>query len=173
MDPIAASEAMARPDAVVSVMPFGYGYVSYARDGFRPHPLSFANIPPLGRHGPIGSALGGTGIAVSAFSAHPRGGASTMPTGWPAARCSAASTPPPAASPATPRPGRTPTVNADAGDFYRDTRATLEGAYVRPRHQGYMAFQEAASQRINAGLLSKAPAREVVASLNHLFYESF
>ena len=31
MDPIAASEAMARKDALVSIMPYGYGYVSCAR----------------------------------------------------------------------------------------------------------------------------------------------
>ncbi len=70
LDPIAASEAMARPDALVSVMPLGYGYVSYARDGFRPRRLSFTDIPDAGGSGPVGSALGGTGIAVSAFSQH-------------------------------------------------------------------------------------------------------
>ena len=172
MDPIAASEAMARKDALVSVMPFGYGYVSYARDGFRAHPLSFTNIPPLGRHGPIGSALGGTGIAVSAFSAHP--GAALDYAYWVASgevqRTIYAGS---GGQPGHAAAWMDDAVNADTNAFYRDTRATLEGAFVRPRHQGYMGFQEAASRRINAGLLSKAPAREVVASLNNLFYESF
>jgi len=172
MDPIAASEAMARPGAVVSVMPFGYGYVSYARDGFRAHPLSFTNIPPLGRHGPIGSALGGTGIAVSAFSEHPEAAldyAYWVASGEVQRTIYAAS----GGQPGHAAAWMDAEVNADANNFYRDTRATLEGAFVRPRHQGYMGFQEAASRRINAGLLSKAPAREVVASLNALFYESF
>ena len=172
MDPIAASEAMARQDALVSVMPFGYGYVSYARDGFRAHPLSFTNIPPLGRHGPIGSALGGTGIAVSGFSAHP---GAALADAYRVARGEVQRT---IYAGSGGQPGHAAAwmddaVNADTNAFYRDTRATLEGAFVRPRHQGYMGFQEAASRRINAGLLSKAPAREVVASLNNLFYESF
>src|SRR5690606_7745100 len=68
MDPIAALELMATSDRF-AVMPLGYGYVSYARPGFRPHRLKFVDIPAAGTLGPIGSAIGGTGIAVSAFSA--------------------------------------------------------------------------------------------------------
>ncbi|RWJ02938.1 MAG: carbohydrate ABC transporter substrate-binding protein, partial [Mesorhizobium sp.] len=45
-----------------------YGYVSYAIAGFRTNRLAFADIPAVGDAGPAGSALGGTGIAVSAFS---------------------------------------------------------------------------------------------------------
>lgn len=172
MDPIAASEAMAREDALVCVMPYGYGYASYAREGFRPGRLSFADIPALGAHGPIGSALGGTGIAVSAFTAEPE---AALDYAYWVASGEVQRT---VYAEAGGQPGHAAAwedgaVNADAGNFYRDTRATLEGAWVRPRHQGYMEFQEAASKRINAGLLSKAPARDVVASLNHLYYESF
>ena len=75
----------------------------------------------------------------------------------------------PAASPAMPRRGRTTRVNAATGDFYRATRATLEGAWVRPRHDGYMAFQQAASDRINEGLVGKHPAARVVDDLNDCF----
>ena len=64
-------------------------------------------------------------------------------------------------------------VNAAMADFYRATRATLETAWVRPRHDGYMPFQQAASDRINDGLLRKEKAREVVDELNRLFAASF
>ncbi|TIY00154.1 MAG: carbohydrate ABC transporter substrate-binding protein, partial [Mesorhizobium sp.] len=64
-------------------------------------------------------------------------------------------------------------VNAAAGNFYMDTRATLEDAWVRPRHDGYMTFQQAASDRINLGLTEKHDAGRVVADLNRLFLESF
>lgn len=172
MDAIAAAEALARPDALVSVMPYGYGYVSYAREGFRPRPLSFANIPALGPHGPIGSALGGTGIAVSAFSEYPE--AAIDYAYWVASaqvqRTIYASS---GGQPGHAAAWEDETVNAAADGFYRDTRTTLEGAWVRPRHNGYMAFQEAASRRINAGLMGKAPARDIVAALNHLYCESF
>ena len=42
-------------------------------------------------------------------------------------------------------------VNAATGDFYKNTRATLEAGWLRPRHDGYMAFQDEASERLNAG----------------------
>ena len=171
MDPIAAYEALARPDALVSVMPLGYGYVSYAREGFRAPTLSFANIPALGGNGPIGSVLGGTGIAVSAFSENPQAAidyAYWVASGEVQRTIYAGS----GGQPGHAAAWEDDAVNVPAGDFYRDTRATLEGAWVRPRHNGYIAFQDAASRRINAGLMSKAPARDVVAAINQLYLES-
>jgi multiple sugar transport system substrate-binding protein len=169
MDPIAASEAMARPDAVVSVMPLGYGYVSYAVPGFRPHQLTFVDIPlPEAR----GSALGGTGIAVSAFSQHRE--AAIDYAYWVASAdvqrglyASSGGQPGHAAA------WEDEAVNAAASDFYRDTRKTLEGAYVRPRHNGYMAFQDAANKRLNAGLLEREAATTILADIEKMFAESF
>ncbi|TGR15912.1 carbohydrate ABC transporter substrate-binding protein, partial [Mesorhizobium sp. M1C.F.Ca.ET.196.01.1.1] len=68
MDPIAVFEKMAEPDSRIACAPLIYGYVPYAVAGFRPHRLGFADMPVAGGDSPIGSALGGTGIAVSAFS---------------------------------------------------------------------------------------------------------
>ena len=64
-------------------------------------------------------------------------------------------------------------VNAAAGNFYRDTRKTLEGAYVRPRHNGYMAFQDAASKRLNAGLINRENAAAILSDIDRMFRESF
>ena len=43
---------------------------------------------------------------------------------------------------------------------------------MRPRHDGYMPFQHAASLRLNAGLQSAEPARAIVQALNTMFRES-
>ncbi len=171
MDPIAASEAMARPDALVALMPYGYGYVSYALEGFRPGRLRFVDIPDAGGHGPVGSALGGTGIAVSAFSKSRE--AAIDYAYWVASAdvqrglyAEAGGQPGHAAAWEDDR------VNLAAGGFYRGTRATLEGAFVRPRHNGYMAFQDAASKRLNAGLIGREPNATIVAEINRLYRES-
>lgn len=169
MDPIAASEAMARPDALVSVMPLGYGYVSYAREGFRPGRLTFADIPLSGHWG---SALGGTGIAVSGFSAHLDAAKAY------AAFVASADVQRGLYAESGGQPGHAAgwedeAVNAASGNFYRNTRQTLQLSYVRPRHRGYMAFQQEASVRLNAGLLGGDPARAIVADLNVMFRESF
>ncbi len=172
IDPIVASETLAGDTSTVAVMPLGYGYLSYALENFRPHRLKFTNIPVAGTLGPVGSALGGTGIAVSAFSKHRD--AAIDYAYWVAGEEIQKTLY--AASGGQPGHGRAwedDAVNAPVANFYRDTRATLEGAFVRPRHNGYMAFQDAASQRLNAGLKSGEAATSIVAALNTLFRESF
>jgi multiple sugar transport system substrate-binding protein len=172
MDPIAVLEEMAKPDAPFACSPLIYGYVNYAMPGFRPVTIRFADIPVAGSSGPVGSALGGTGIAVSAFSKH-QAQASDFAY-WIAS--GEVQRGPYAGGGGQPGHGdawEDEAVNAATSDFYAATRATLEGAWLRPRHDGYMAFQQAASDRLNAGLLSGEKARGVIADLNRLFAESF
>jgi multiple sugar transport system substrate-binding protein len=172
MDPIAVSEKMTEAGSKLVCSPLIYGYVSYSRLGFRANRLAFADISAAGRDGPVGSALGGTGIAVSAFSRERE--AAIDFAYWVAG--SKVQRGPYAA--AGGQPGHADAweddgVNAAAGGFYRATRATLEGAWVRPRHNGYMAFQQAASDRINEGLAERHPARAAIKDINWLFRESF
>lgn len=172
MDPIAVFERMALADSPIACVPLIYGYINYSIDGFRERLIKFADIPVAGNLGPVGSALGGTGIAVSAFSSHPQqaldfaywisgadiqrslytssGGQAGHAAAW-----------------------EDDAANAATADFYRGTRATLEGAWVRPRHDGYMAFQQRGSDRLNEGLNGKESSAVIAADLNRLFAESF
>jgi len=171
MDPIAVFEEMALPDSSIACSPLIYGYVNYAMPGFRDRLIRFADIP-AGAAGVAGSALGGTGIAASAFSKHPEAVidfAYWIASGDVQKGLYAASNGQPGHADAW----EDNIVNSSTSDFYCETRATLEGAWVRPRHDGYMTFQEAASERINKGLLDNEKAEDVVANLNRLFRESF
>jgi multiple sugar transport system substrate-binding protein len=170
MDPIDMLEAMADPAGKLAIAPLIYGYVSYAIDGFRPETVRFADIPALD-HGPTGSTLGGTGMAVSAYGRNPPA----------AARFAAWVANGKAQRDLIARHGGQPghadawdadSVNAATNDFYRATRATLDRAWVRPRHDGYMPFQHAASERINTALRSGEPAAEAIAALNQLYRAS-
>jgi multiple sugar transport system substrate-binding protein len=149
-----------------------YGYVSYARPGFRRHRIAFHDMPSahLGV-GVGGSALGGTGIAVSAFSAHPKEAlAFARYVAGPAAQAGlyAAS-----GGQAGHRAAWTSTeVDQEAGGFYSGTLATLDGAWLRPRHDGYMNFQGPASDRI-ATALHDGNLRSAVEDLERLFAASF
>lgn len=168
MDPIAVSEKMVEKGSVIACSPYIYGYVNYAIDGFRPHVLTFTDIPEAGVIGPAGSALGGTGIAVSAFSAAKQAAidfAYWIASGEVQRGPYAAA----GGQPGHAAAWEDETVNDATGDFYINTRPTLEGAWVRPRHNGYMAFQHAASVRLNAGLKSGEAAETVVADLNRMF----
>ncbi|RFU48432.1 extracellular solute-binding protein [Paraburkholderia sp. DHOC27] len=171
MDPIAVYEAMAQPDARIDCVPLIYGYVNYAYEGFRPVQLAFADIPHWQGNGPRGSALGGTGIAVSARSEHPDEAFAFAR--WVAG--AAAQSGPFAA--AGGQPGHATawddaTVNAASNNFYRATRETLDRAWVRPRHDGYMPFQHAASERFVQGLRTDEAPAALIAELNRMFRQS-
>ncbi len=172
MDPIAVLDRMGEAGSLHTVSPLIYGYVSYSLDGFRAHRIAFADMPVAGTAGLRGSAVGGTGIAVSAFSANREaaidfaywiasgpvqadrywrsGGQCGHAAGW-----------------------EDDGANATTLDFYRGTRKTLDGGWLRPRHDGYMPFQAAASERINRALTSREPAAKVIADVNDLFVKSF
>lgn len=171
MDPIAVLEAMADPASPLDVAPLIYGYVSYAMADFRPQRIAFADIPVLGVAGPAGSALGGTGIAVSAHGSDPVAAVAFARwiAGGPVQRDLIATH---GGQPAHATAWEAESVNAPAADFYRATRRTLDRAFVRPRHAGYMAFQDAAAHRLNQGLRAGEPGDAVIAALNALFRES-
>ena len=172
MDPIATFEAMADAGSGIACVPFIYGYVSYALDGFRAGRIAFADIPEAGGNGPIGATLGGTGIAVSTCTLHPE--QATDFAYWIAsgpvqggAYAAAGGQPGHAAA------WEDPKVNRPVDDFYLDTRATLEGSYLRPRHDGYMTFQAKAAIRITRGLEDHEPAAGILRDLDGLFAASF
>jgi multiple sugar transport system substrate-binding protein len=170
-DPIAVFERMAQAGSSIACVPLIYGYVSYAAQGFRPKRIAFADIPVAGANGPVGSALGGTGIAVSARSRH---SAKAMDFAYWVA-CAEAQAGPYAQAGGQPGHGDawvSPAINAPVRGFYRDTRATLEGAWVRPRHDGAMAFQHGASERLRDGLMAREPGRSVISAINADFRES-
>lgn len=167
-DPIAVFEAMAEPASRLAVVPLIYGYVSYALEGFRSVRIAFADVPATD---PRGTALGGTGIAVSAFGKAPERAAAFAQ--WIASgevqRGLYAT--------AGGQPGHADAwsdakVNAPVDGFYANTRATLDRAWLRPRHDGYMTFQHAASLRLNEALQDGEPAGRALAALNAMFRHS-
>jgi multiple sugar transport system substrate-binding protein len=172
MDPIAVYEWMSQTNSRITCAPYIFGYVNYARTGFREAAIAFADIPEIGIHGSVGSTLGGTGIAVSAHSTvadiaidfafwiasaqvqcsfyAAGGGQSGNAVAW-----------------------ENPAINESSDGFYFKTRATLNAAFLRPRHDGYMQFQNSASELITNALRNAAKSRSVVEELNLMFAASF
>jgi multiple sugar transport system substrate-binding protein len=163
---------MAEQGSPIACAPLIYGYVSYATEGFRPNRIAFADIPAAGGLGPVGTALGGTGIAVSALSKL-RDAAIDFAYWIASADIQRGPYAASGGQPGHAAAWEDDAVNAVTADFYRATRRTLEGAWLRPRHNGYMEFQQLASERINEGLLAAHDAAGVVDDLNRLFRGSF
>ncbi|WP_338111047.1 ABC transporter substrate-binding protein [Rhizobium cauense] len=172
MDPIAVLECMTQADSRIVCAPLIYGYVSYSMAGFRDRVARFADIPIAGTHGHAGSALGGTGIAVSAFTRHAKEAVdfAYWIAGADMQKGRYASS---GGQPGHSAAWEDESVNTRTADFYRGTRETLQSSWVRPRHNGYMPFQQAASDRLNEGVLGRHAASDVVNDLNRLFAASF
>lgn len=161
LNPIAMLGAIERGEGV-DLCPLIYGYVNYATRG-----VGFADAP-TGPDGRIGSTLGGTGIGVSKrctitpellghlrwlMSEPVQRGFIPQHDGQPALRSAWADD----------------AVNAATGGFFAATLATVESALLRPRHDGAIAFQTAASTRLRAALLDGDAADPVLDDLETLF----
>lgn len=144
----------------VALCPLVYGYVNYARR------VTFANAPK--GEGGIGSTLGGTGIGISKrctmtpelldhlrWLMSPEAQTGFIPThdGQPSLRTA----------------WYDDRVNADWGNFYRNTADTLEAAYIRPRHDGAIAFQTAASELLRNGLFAKGNHHNILIGLQSAY----
>ncbi len=138
-NPPALLDHMARENDIV-YCPLAFGYTNYGRTGFRPQRVLFADIPSAGR-GPAGAVLGGAGLGVSARAAHPAEACAY------AAFVASAGVQRTTYVAAGGQPGHRgawldPGADALAGGFFAATLATIDASYLRPRHRGYMAFQD-------------------------------
>ena len=162
-NPIQAADALSESDRWV-YSPLLFGYTNYSRAGFRPNRLKYVDIP-AGAQGVDGSLLGGAGIAVSARTRHPDeaiahafwldsaevqegvyydgGGQPGNAVAWESDR-----------------------TNADSLDFFRGTRRTLEGAYLRPRAARYIELQDALSPLVTLALAGGLDDAQLVSRLN-------
>lgn len=170
MDPIGAYEWLACRGSHAYV-PFLYGYTNYSRAGFRPHRVRVADMPALGSDGPVGSAIGGTGIAVSAATKHPE--AAVEYAFWIAsAECQRGAFFQSGGQPANRLAWIDDECNRVTDGFFRETLATLEATWLRPRHDGYMPFQDIAGDIVHASLTGRQTAKATVQAVNDAYDRS-
>jgi multiple sugar transport system substrate-binding protein len=169
LNPPRMLEHMSATDEV-AYCPLAFGYANYARPGFRDR-LVLAAPPPAGDGGgPVGT-LGGAGLAVSARSRSVDEAVSYAAF---------------VADPDTQRtvyfdgggqPGyrsawTDEAVNAAAGRFFRDTLAALDAAFLRPRYDGFLGFQETAGELVRDHLRAGGDTGPVLAAIDAAYQES-
>jgi multiple sugar transport system substrate-binding protein len=59
-------------------------------------------------------------------------------------------------------------VNARFGGSYRDTLATIESCWIRPRYDGFLVFQEKAGDLIEAHLRGNVSEDTLLTQLQRL-----
>ena len=170
-NPIATWELLSAGDNV-AYCPFAYGYSNYSRPGYAAHILQAGGLVSLDNGAPSRSTLGGTGLAISARCAHKETASSYAQF---------------VAAPERQRtlyfdaggqPGyraawHDPELNRRTNNFFADTLPTLDAAYLRPRFDGYLAFQEEAGLLVHKYLKEGGPEKIVAAELEKLSAHAF
>jgi multiple sugar transport system substrate-binding protein len=169
LNPIGLLDMMTREDTI-ALCPLVYGYVNYTGPAAGLHPLRFCDAPRIAGGHPKGTH-GGTGIGISrrcvpdlALKQH------LLWLMGQTAQCEFL--PAHDGQPSRREAWQDPAVNLASGDFYRNTIETLEHAYVRPRHTGYIAFQTAASAALRRGFEDNTPADAMLDYLQELYAAS-
>ena len=168
-NPIATWEHLAASDRV-AVCPFAYGYSNYGRRGYASHQLDYTGLVSVnGRR--CRSTLGGAGLAISSrcrhlsealryaqFVAEPQcqttlyfdsGGQPGHRAAW-----------------------LDSDVNRRSNHFFAHTLSTLDSAYLRPRYDGYLDFQDRAAPVAHRYLADDVEAARVLDEMNRIYFAS-
>lgn len=162
---IAVQDAMARRDDLV-FCPAVYGFATYAETD-NTHRLAYSDFTGLRDPVFAGSTLGGAGLGISARCRHRE-----------AAKCYAAFLTSAETQldftahhgqPARREAWGDVAANERFHGFYRDTLTTIENAWIRPRHVGYLAFQHAAGELIEGHLRGDVSEAALLSGLPRLY----
>jgi multiple sugar transport system substrate-binding protein len=166
-NPIATWDLLAQSDSF-AYCPFAYGYSNYARAGYAEHLIEFNGLIRLDRGTRLRSTLGGAGIAVSSRCEKVNeamlyceyvAGAECQKTlyfdsgGQPGHRAAWVNK----------------EVNRRCGGFFANTLSTLDEAYLRPRFNGYIGFQDTAGPVVHRFLKGALSASDAMAEMNVLW----
>jgi multiple sugar transport system substrate-binding protein len=168
-NPPSMLERMSTTDEI-AYCPLAFGYSNYARPGFRPNVVRFAP-GPVGPDGMPSGTLGGAGLAVSAvrpnvdaaveyarFVAEPEIQRTTYFDGG--------------GQPGHRSAWTDDALNASSSAFFADTLPALDVAWLRPRYDGFLQFQERGGELINSWLRDGGGAVAVLNALDTWYAET-
>lgn len=165
-NPIAVWEVMSSSDEA-AYCPFAYGYSNYARESYGKSVINFGELVHLENGAALRSTLGGAGLAISRHARDSAVAATYVQF---------------VASESTQRgiyfesggqPGLRKAwtdveVNRRSGGFFERTLDVLDNAYLRPRFNGYLEFQDSAGELVHEYLSDGREERGVLEKMNQL-----
>lgn len=169
-NPIKVYEAMTLTDKY-AYCPWAYGYTNYSRKGYARKILHFHDMVDIKGTGKAISTLGGTGLAVSAQCKEIDtvmkyveyvGSEACQKTvffdngGQPGHR----------------KAWTDEHTNALTADFFKNTLPGLDRAFLRPRYNGHMYFQDRAGAPIREYLMKGGDENTLLGHLNELYIKS-
>jgi multiple sugar transport system substrate-binding protein len=164
LDPIGMHDLLAGTDQPVCC-PLTYSYATYG-GAERAHRLSWAPAPVFdaGQQG-AASTLGGTGLALSVRALDRADDVRTVVRRLMEPVVQHDVVAPLGGQPAVRTVWESAPTDAAWNGHYSGTFSTLESAYIRPRHDGWIPFQDELSARVREAITTTTPAAQVVAGL--------
>lgn len=169
-NPIAVAEVMSKTDKYW-YCPFAYCYSNYARKGYADKLLTYTDLVSFGKTGLLRSTIGGTGLAVSLYSQHPKiavqfaekvvspefqstfyvqhGGQPGHGLAW-----------------------KDEEANRLTHNFFHSVLPAMERGYMRPRYNGYLHFQDHAGDPVQAYLQYGGNPEVVLDQINAIYRKS-
>jgi multiple sugar transport system substrate-binding protein len=145
--------------------PVVYCYATYA-EADHEHPLRFHDLPGLGHASPAGSAIGGTGLGVSASCRFPEAALAyaRFLLDSETQRTFAAHH----GQPARIEAWDDPMIDRRFGGAFSATRRSIETAWIRPRYAGYLKVQALGGELVEAHLRGALDERALFDRLDDL-----
>jgi multiple sugar transport system substrate-binding protein len=168
-NPIAVAEMMSTTNAYW-YCPFAYCYSNYARKGYAKNVLHYTDVVSFNEN-KLQTTIGGTGIAVSAFSNHKEiaidfaamivsgeyqktmyvqhGGQPGHRSAW-----------------------VDEDINCMTNNFFKNILPIMDNGYVRPRYNGYLHFQDNAGLPLQKCLFENGCAITTLNEMNTIYQQS-
>ncbi len=168
-NPIRTYEALVGGDEL-AYCPFAYGYVNYSRPEYTSKPLRFGGLVSYAGQ-QLHSTLGGTGLAISQHCQQ-------LPVALEYARfvadpaCQCGMYVASGGQPGHRSAWLDPVINAGCDNFFLNTLATLDAAYLRPRYSGYIPFQDHAGPVVHTYLREGGNPQAALEQIDQIYRRS-
>jgi multiple sugar transport system substrate-binding protein len=151
--------------------PFAYCYSNYTRYGYAASELTYTDLVQFGNNGRLQSTIGGTGIAVSALSAHKQEAvrfAAWVSSGMVQSTLYVQH----GGQPGHGSAWADATANQLTNGFFTAVLPAMERGYVRPRYNGYLHFQDHAGLPLQQYLLGTINEEQALTAMNTMYKQS-
>jgi multiple sugar transport system substrate-binding protein len=166
-NPIAVWELLAANDSV-AYCPFAYGYSNYSRSRYAANPIVFGELIHLNDGTTLRSTLGGAGLAISAHCDH-KNAAAQYAEFVAGEECECGKYFDSGGQPENRAGWLDAEVNRRSRNFFLNTVPVLDRAYLRPRSNGYLQFQDKAGAAVYRCVWEGADTAETIRELNWLW----
>ena len=170
LNPIGVAEIMSKTDEYW-YCPFAYGYSNYSREGYAKNILVYTDLVKYKTAGRLRSTIGGTGLAVSAFSAH-RELAIRFAAEVVSAACQSTFYVQHGGQPGHKSAWTNQLANLLCNEYFKNVLPAMENGFVRPRYNGYLHFQDHAGDHVRDFVTKNKKPEEVLKDINLLYRKS-